>query len=226
MFSLISAIVKHLQCTFAFHRAFSTVFKKELSRLKRYVVGSDSPHHASRSLNRIEYKKSVFAGSYKLISTRLGHHKEYLQCSLLQPSSPLRYFCLHHVSQLLCLIPIQDLWFSWVMDRFREMQLPILRNSWEYRLLPHRMHPTLFFCVPTTHSYVLFLKSVGNLRFAPPEPPLTFSGVRQTTKFGNACPQQAMNTSIPGLNSRRSSAPPVSSEDCEIVICTCCLILF
>lgn len=77
-----------------------------------------------------------------------------------------------------------------------------------------------------THSYVLFLKSVGNLRFAPPEPPLTFSGVRQTTKFGNACPQQAMNTSIPGLNSRRSSAPPVSSEDCEIVIYTCCLILF
>jgi len=39
---------------------------------------------------------------------------------------------------------------------------------------------------------VVFLKSVGNLQFAPPKPPLKFSGVRQATSFGAACPQQAV----------------------------------
>lgn len=78
------------------------------------------------------------------------------------------------------------------------------------------------------HFMSFSLKSVGNLRFAPPEPPLTFSGVRQTTKFGAACPQQAMNTSsIPGLDSRRASRPPpVTSEDCETVVYAYCLLLF
>jgi acetylcholinesterase len=69
-----------------------------------------------------------------------------------------------------------------------------------------------------TDNYVLFLKSIGILRFAHPEPPLTFTGVRQTTKFGAACPQQAMDlSSIPGLGSRHATPPP-SSEDCRNVI--------
>jgi acetylcholinesterase len=87
-----------------------------------------------------------------------------------------------------------------------------------------------FFACAYTDNYVLFLKRVGNLRFAHPEPPLTFAGVRQTTRFGAACPQQAMNiSSIPGLGSRRASlpAPPSSeSEDCRTDIYTYYLILF
>ena len=75
-------------------------------------------------------------------------------------------------------------------------------------------------------NYVLFLKSVGDLRFAPPELPLTFTGVRQTTRFGAACPQQAMDISfIPGLGSRNASSP-ASSEDCRAVIYAYYLILF
>ena len=76
-----------------------------------------------------------------------------------------------------------------------------------------------------TENYVLSLKSVGNLRFAHPEPPLTFAGVRQATKFGAACPQQAMDlSSVPGLGSRHPRPPP-SSEDCRTVIYTYYLIL-
>ena len=81
--------------------------------------------------------------------TRLRNYKEYQQCSLSQSFSALRYFFLQDVLQLLCLLPIQDLWFSWVMDRFKGTQPPILRNSWEYRLLPHRMHPIQILLVPT-----------------------------------------------------------------------------
>ena len=76
---------------------------------------------------------------------------------------------------------------------------------------------SIFACA-YTDNYVLFFKSVGNLRFAYPEPPLTFTGVRQTTRFGAACPQQEMNISfIPGLGSRNVSVP-ASSEDCRTVI--------
>ena len=64
-------------------------------------------------------------------------------------------------------------------------------------------------------KYPFVLKSVGKLRFADPEPPLTISGVRQATSFGAACPQQALNlSSIPGLSSL-GTAPPVISEDCR-----------
>ena len=59
-------------------------------------------------------------------------------------------------------------------------------------------------------------KSVGNLRFAPSEPPLKFTGVRQATSFGAACIQQAVTiASIPGAGGS-SSGPSinVTSEDC------------
>ena len=82
---------------------------------------------------------------------------------------------------------------------------------------------SIFACA-YTENYVLFLKSIGNLRFAYPEPPLTFSGVRQTTRFGAACPQQEIRSPIPG---RRASAPATaSSEDCKTVIFTYHSILF
>ena len=83
-----------------------------------------------------------------------------------------------------------------------------------------------FCCAFTDKYYVTFLKSVGDLRFAPPEPPLAFAGVRQTTKFGAACPQQAMDISfIPGLGSRNASTP-ASSEDCRTVVYAYYLTLF
>ncbi|TDL14970.1 sterol esterase [Rickenella mellea] len=53
---------------------------------------------------------------------------------------------------------------------------------------------------------------VGNLRFAPPRPPIQFSGVRQATSFGNACPQQA--TTLPSFGKRQSLSV---SEDCLFV---------
>ena len=110
----------------------------------------------------------------------------------------------------------------------KETQMPILKNFWEYRLPPHRMHLDFSGCCLCLHTdnYVLFLKSVGGFRFAPPEPPLKFTGVRQTTRFGAACPQQAMDISfIPGLGSRNASVP-ASSEDCRTVIYAYYLILF
>ena len=62
---------------------------------------------------------------------------------------------------------------------------------------------------------LLFLKSVGDLRFAPAEPPLKFTGVRQATSFGPACIQQAVNIpSIPGGGSATGSSINVTSEDC------------
>ena len=79
------------------------------------------------------------------------------------------------------------------------------------------------FACAYTDNYV---ESVGNLRFAHPKPPLAFTGVRQTTRFGAACPQQAINISfIPVIGSRSGKAPP-SSEDCKTVIHTYWLILF
>ena len=58
--------------------------------------------------------------------------------------------------------------------------------------------------------------SVGNLRFAPPKLPLNFTGVRQATSFGSACPQQAINASvIPIPGSFNFSALPFS-EDCML----------
>ena len=82
-----------------------------------------------------------------------------------------------------------------------------------------------FLLVPYTDNHALSWKSLRNLRFAHPEPPLTFDGVRQTTRFGSACPQRAMNLSLPGLGSRRPKVLPIS-EDCRTVMNTYYLILF
>ncbi|KDR73256.1 hypothetical protein GALMADRAFT_1341677 [Galerina marginata CBS 339.88] len=57
---------------------------------------------------------------------------------------------------------------------------------------------------------------VGNLRFAPPHPPVAFQGVRKATSFGLACFQQFFNTSGTGLGSGTGVGLPVS-EDCLFI---------
>ena len=62
---------------------------------------------------------------------------------------------------------------------------------------------------------LLFLKSIGDLRFSQAEPPLKFTGVRQATSFGAACIQQAINIPpIPGVGSVTGPSLNVTSEDC------------
>ncbi|KAF8814379.1 carotenoid ester lipase precursor [Phlegmacium glaucopus] len=65
---------------------------------------------------------------------------------------------------------------------------------------------------------------VRNLRFAPPQPPVEFSGIRQVTSFGAACFQHALNFSvfdplgIPGfVEAFTASIPSVVSEDCLFI---------
>ena len=79
-----------------------------------------------------------------------------------------------------------------------------------------------FFCflrVISDHKSCLS-KSIGNLRFAPPQPPLSFQGVRQATSFGAACFQQSPGTAqILGTNvSSTLPQPPVVSEDCQLCL--------
>ncbi|KAH9476605.1 Lipase 4 [Psilocybe cubensis] len=54
---------------------------------------------------------------------------------------------------------------------------------------------------------------IGNLRFAPPEPPIPFQGVRQATNFGSACFQQMQ----PPNNHSASSSSLSVSEDCLFI---------
>ena len=76
------------------------------------------------------------------------------------------------------------------------------------------IYPSLA-CGYITDRYPAFFKSVGDLRFAPAEPPLKFTGVRQATSFGAACIQQAINiSSIPGAGSVIGPSLNVTSEDC------------
>ena len=88
----------------------------------------------------------------------------------------------------------------------------------EFLGIPFAAPPYASYSVFACTYIDFFFKSVGNLRFAHPEPPLTFAGVRQATQFGKACLQQAIDlSSIPGLGSHPPPVPP-SSEDCRIVI--------
>ena len=62
---------------------------------------------------------------------------------------------------------------------------------------------------------LIFLKSVGDLRFAQVEPPLKFTGVWQATSFGAACIQQAVNIPpVSGVGSVTGPSLNVTSEDC------------
>ncbi|KAI0933191.1 hypothetical protein AcV7_004733 [Taiwanofungus camphoratus] len=59
---------------------------------------------------------------------------------------------------------------------------------------------------------------LGHLRFAPPQEPQPFHGVRQAVEYGAACPQQAQT--IPAglpFNLSASRPPPNVSEDCLFV---------
>ena len=76
-----------------------------------------------------------------------------------------------------------------------------------------------FFAVDASSDHESCLsKSIGNLRFAPPQSPPSFQGVRQATSFGAACFQQSPGTAQI-LNVSVSSIlpqPPVVSEDCQL----------
>ncbi|KAF8987712.1 carotenoid ester lipase precursor [Cyathus striatus] len=65
---------------------------------------------------------------------------------------------------------------------------------------------------------------VGKLRFAPPQPPVPFSGIHQATNFGLACPQQAANLTVspafhvPSNVTSVFSFPNIpTSEDCLFI---------
>jgi len=62
----------------------------------------------------------------------------------------------------------------------------------------------------STFTDVTFIR-VGNLRFAAPQNPISFEGVRQATTYGAACPQAAFGGGPGG--------PPTvnDSEDCESI---------
>lgn len=56
---------------------------------------------------------------------------------------------------------------------------------------------------------------VGNLRFAAPQPPTSFTGVADATSFGAVCPQQ--DIALPALlpaNVTITSPSGLVSEDC------------
>ena len=75
-------------------------------------------------------------------------------------------------------------------------------------MLHHRMYSSSIFCRFRRYFDKYFLES---LRFAPPELPLKFAGVRQATSFGAACPQQAVD--VPGGAFNFSAIQ--TSEDCR-----------
>ncbi|KAF8984765.1 carotenoid ester lipase precursor [Cyathus striatus] len=65
---------------------------------------------------------------------------------------------------------------------------------------------------------------VGKLRFAPPQPPVPFSGIHQATNFGLTCPQQAANLTVspafhvPSNVTSVFSFPNIpTSEDCLFI---------
>jgi carboxylesterase type B len=81
----------------------------------------------------------------------------------------------------------------------------------------------------TTGNLVEFLgmpfaaPPVGDLRFAPPVPPVPFSGVHQATSFGAACFQQSSSLSALGpvgnavASAIGGTGPAVISEDCLFI---------
>uniref|UniRef100_A0A8H7XXZ4 Carboxylic ester hydrolase n=1 Tax=Psilocybe cubensis TaxID=181762 RepID=A0A8H7XXZ4_PSICU len=65
---------------------------------------------------------------------------------------------------------------------------------------------------------------IGNLRFAPPEPPIPFNGVRQATTFGSACFQQVQ----PSINISASPAvtpPSASGTSSSLAVSEDCLFI-
>lgn len=79
------------------------------------------------------------------------------------------------------------------------------------------------FAAPPFVKPVLFVSNfrdilyrVGNLRFAPPEPPLKFNGVRNASAYGAACAQQSKSLQVvPRLTLGILLPLPNISEDCE-----------
>jgi acetylcholinesterase len=61
------------------------------------------------------------------------------------------------------------------------------------------------------------VRRTGERRFALPQPPLPFDGVREVTTFGNACPQQEVKLPIK-FPIRFPVASVNRSEDCKLAI--------
>ena len=99
----------------------------------------------------------------------------------------------------------------WIVPRKRNWRSS--RIPWNAVCCPTVCITQILLVFTSLIDVLLFLKSV---RFAPAEPPLKFSGVRQATSFGAACIQQAVTIPpIPGGGSTTSSTSVnVTSEDC------------
>ena len=80
--------------------------------------------------------------------------------------------------------------------------------------------------VSSFREVLLFVFRVGNLRFAAPQPPLKFDGVRQATSYGAACTQSGFGDlpgvppgdtpgDIPDIPGGFPPLPTVQSEDCK-----------
>lgn len=93
-----------------------------------------------------------------------------------------------------------------------QLQETLLLSSGCRLLPPRKRSLSLAFPLPDRETY-----SVGNLRFTPPQPPLSFSGVHQASGFGASCPQQTgPPLVIAGINVSSLLPSSPQSEDCKI----------
>jgi len=101
---------------------------------------------------------------------------------------------------------------SFNMARSKENLTVVLFNIYEFHSQLHRM---LFFLV---HDFLDFpVHRTGERRFALPQPPLPFDGVREVTTFGNACPQQEVKLPIK-FPIQLPVASVNRSEDCKLAL--------
>ena len=56
---------------------------------------------------------------------------------------------------------------------------------------------------------------IGELRFAPPQPPASFTGLRQAREYGPGCPIHNLTLNPAFLAQLPPSVPKVISEDCK-----------
>ena len=99
-------------------------------------------------------------------------------------------------------------------------------NTTNFLGIPYAAPP---YVLPTlltrTEISTMYNQSLGNLRFAAPQPPLAFSGIRQATSYATACPQEGVTLLTLGIINITYSIDPSTgtSEDCETTMMLCFL---